>query len=79
MNATYIAAHDLRAAFNRELLRLAARPWLGGPHCAIREGVLLAWMPGQEGATVIDQERMEALARVEDAAGPEKVGKVLSW
>lgn len=74
-----LAPHDLCAAFNRELLRLAARPWLGGPHCAIREGVLLAWMPNQDGVTIIDQARMEALARLEDAAGPEKVGKVLSW
>lgn len=70
-------AASLRAAFKRELTRLEATPHLGGPYCATREGVLLAWI-ADEHAAVIDEVLIERLTRLPDGAGAESVRGALS-
>lgn len=68
---------DLRASFKAELARLAARPLEGGPDIAIREGVLLAWMPGRE-PVVVDGETIARLRALPERAGADAVAGVLS-
>ncbi len=76
MNTLSIAAADLRASFKRELERLSARPLEGGPSCAVRNGVLLAWV-GDGPEVVVDEDLVFVLARLPDGAGPDAVMGVL--
>lgn len=58
----------LRAALLRELVRLNARSWEGGPHVVVRQGVLLlAWADEQHEAT---DATLAALRALPDGAGP---------
>lgn len=72
-----IATADLRAAFLREMHRLDARLVQGGPFTAIRDGALLAWLPGQP-EVVVDEDTLDALRRLPDGAGVERVREALA-
>lgn len=68
---------DIRAAFRRELRRLAARPIEGGPQDAAREGSLLAWFPPLGRSYVVDNETVERLRALPSCAGVEAVRESL--
>ena len=64
---------DTRAAFRRELVRLAARPLAGGPMDATREGSLLAFFDWREEAVEVTAELLERLRALPSGAGVEAV------
>lgn len=72
------ATADLRARFLRELNRLDARAIHGGPYLAIRDGVLLAWMPKETRVAEVDDALFAKLAALPDQAGVDAVAGALA-
>lgn len=68
----------LRASFRRELLRLRARPFEGGPMHATRQGVLLAFDDSDERCVEVKSEAIERLKALPDGAGVEEVWRALA-
>lgn len=68
---------DLRASLMRELSRLHARHYQGGPRIEVRDGALYA--QAAHGPLVeIDSDLIAVLARLPDGAGVDAVAGVLS-
>lgn len=58
---------SLRAALRRELVRLHARAFQGGPYDVIRDGELLAF---RDAEYVVDSGTIAALVTLPDGCGP---------
>lgn len=67
-----LAAATLRARILRELVRIRARSWEGGPHIVWRDGTLIA-----DDDTELTEEHVTRLAALPDGAGAERVWEVL--
>ena len=68
----------LRASWRRELSRLGARPFEGGPHDAVRQGALLAFFDASGPVIEVSTETMSALGRLLDGCGPGPVREVVT-
>lgn len=72
-----LATADVRARFMRELHRLHARPFQGGPMTAVRLDYLLAFDDSDERTYVVTEETLARLASLPDAVGADSVWEAL--
>ena len=69
--------HMLKSGLRRELLRLKARPFEGGPSCAARNGTL--WVFRKESAENLPVTKavLVSLAALSDGAGAEQAWQAI--